>query len=90
MRNWIAGAACAAGMVLAATASAAHGKTPGPRLRAEWRKTRPISAAAAPPFQLKSRRQPATKFGCRAMLTAYPGRMKFAAVTTTPETIPAY
>jgi hypothetical protein len=32
----------------------------------------------------------ASKFGCGKTLVGYPGRMKLAAVTTTPETIPAY
>jgi hypothetical protein len=33
---------------------------------------------------------PVTYFGCGAALAGYPVRMKLAAVTTTPETIPAY
>jgi hypothetical protein len=34
--------------------------------------------------------RPRANLGCRTTLAGYPGRMKLAAVTTTPETIPAY
>jgi hypothetical protein len=30
------------------------------------------------------------EFSCGTMLVSYPGQVKLAAVTTTPETIPAY
>jgi hypothetical protein len=34
--------------------------------------------------------QPRTNFSCGVILAGYPGCMKLAAVTTPPETIPAY